>query len=95
MGGSLMMSTLLLQSKLNFTVSEAASKFATRLDQDDLIPGNPNQAALFIVYDSRIPTQMEFLNEIRVKDVYNRIGDNVKIVQLDVAETYVAGLCSN
>lgn len=84
MGSSLMMSTLLLQSKLNLKISEAASKFGTRLEQDDLIPGNPDQATLFIVYDSRIPTQMEFLNDIRIKDVYNRVGDRVKILQLDV-----------
>lgn len=71
----------------------AESKIRTTLSAEDLKGGNPSLKTLFLVHDSRVPTQVEFVQDVQAKDLYERLSLlGVTLVHLDVARHSVEGL---
>lgn len=70
-----------LLTKLPFTSSLAhcwvdhAPKIRTKLTDQDLKAGNANKNTLFLLHDSRVPTQVEFIYDFQLRDGYSRLAD--------------------
>lgn len=49
---------------------------------------------LYLIHDSRVPTQVEFIVEMQSKDTYDRLDAlGINLVHLDVQRHDVKGLC--
>lgn len=50
---------------------------------------------LYLVHDSSVPTQVEFIVEMQAKEVYDRLeAMGIKLVHLDVRRHDVQGICN-
>ena len=57
----------------------------TQFDVADLAPGKPKQNTLFLVHDSRVPTQVEFIVDLQYRQGYETLNDSIQLVHLDVS----------
>jgi hypothetical protein len=59
----------------------------------DLKGGDKSMRTLYLIHDSRIATQVEFVVEMQSKEVYDRLAEmGVDLVHLDVMRHDVTGL---
>ena len=69
--------------------THAQPLFSPSIDQDMLKPGDPNRLVLFLLHDSRVPTQRESIDLMEMKSIIPRIyadEENFQIVKLDVSK---------
>lgn len=82
-------------SVLNSKIAHAHDYISTRLvAEKDLIGGDRRKRTLYLVHDSSVPTQVEYIVEMQEKQVYDRLDAmGINLVHLDVRRHDVSGLC--
>jgi hypothetical protein len=53
-----------------FKLSSCEKSIRTNFDRADLLPGNPKKNTLFLIHDSRVPTQTEFVVDFQYREGY-------------------------